>query len=69
MEELLKIDPQIKVIVCSGYSEDPIMSEFARYGFSGVIAKPYKISQLSKVLHEIIGQGKKQIARMGEHER
>jgi two-component system, cell cycle sensor histidine kinase and response regulator CckA len=56
MEELVKIDPKIKAIVCSGYSEDPIMSEFASYGFSGVIAKPYKISQLSEVLREMIRQ-------------
>jgi two-component system cell cycle sensor histidine kinase/response regulator CckA len=60
MEKLLKIDPQVKVIASSGYSEDPIMAEFAKYGFSGVIAKPYKISELSKVLHEIIGKGNKE---------
>jgi two-component system cell cycle sensor histidine kinase/response regulator CckA len=61
LEKLLKIDPQIKAIASSGYSEDPIMAEFARYGFSGVIAKPYEISKLSKVLHEIIGKGKKEV--------
>ena len=68
MEKLLKIDPQVKAIVSSGYSEDPIMAEFARYGFSGVIAKPYKVSQLSKLLHEIIGKGKKKISCMVENE-
>jgi two-component system cell cycle sensor histidine kinase/response regulator CckA len=60
MEKFLKIDPQVKAIASSGYSEHPIMAEFARYGFSGVLAKPYKISQLSKVLHEVIGKGKKE---------
>ena len=58
MEKFLKIDPQVKAIASSGYSEHPIMAEFAMYGFSGVLAKPYKISQLSKVLHEIISKGK-----------
>lgn len=56
MEELLKIDSQVKAIVSSGYSDDPIMSDPKKYGFSGVIAKPYKVMDLSKILHDIIGQ-------------
>jgi CheY-like chemotaxis protein len=56
MEKFLKIDPEVRAIVSSGYSEAPIMADYAKYGFKGVIAKPYKISQLSKVLHEIIGK-------------
>ena len=58
MEKLLVIDPQVKAIVSSGYSEDPIMAEFARYGFSGVIAKPYRISELSKVLDKVLSTEK-----------
>lgn len=52
--QLRRIDPQIKAIVSSGYSDDPIMAEFRRHGFSGVIAKPYRVLDLSKTLHEII---------------
>ena len=48
--QLLKIDPQVRAIVSSGYSDDPIMANFSQYGFSGVIAKPYKISELGKML-------------------
>jgi CheY-like chemotaxis protein len=59
MEKLRQIDPQVKAIVSSGYSEDPIMAEFARFGFSGVIAKPYRISELSKVLNKVHGTGKR----------
>ena len=51
---LLELDPHCKAIVSSGYSDDPIMAEFATYGFSGVIAKPYKVSELSKILHKVI---------------
>jgi PAS domain S-box-containing protein len=56
MEKLLKIDPQVKAIVSSGYSDDPIMADPKKYGFSGVIAKPYKVMDLNKILHDIIGQ-------------
>ena len=54
MARLLEIDPQVKAIVSSGYSDDPIMADFQKYGFSGVIAKPYKISELGKILHKVI---------------
>jgi len=54
IRELLKIDPNAKAIVSSGYSSDPIMSDCKKYGFMGVIAKPYKISELGKTLQKII---------------
>ena len=54
MARLLEIDPRVKAVVSSGYSDDPIMAEFAKYGFSDVIAKPYRISELGKVLHNVI---------------
>lgn len=57
IEELLRIDPQVKAIVSSGYSDDPIMANFAAYGFSGVIAKPYRVAELSKVLHRALDRG------------
>jgi DNA-binding NarL/FixJ family response regulator len=41
-----EIDPLIKVIASSGYSNDPIMSDYRRYGFSGIIGKPYKVDDL-----------------------
>ena len=54
IKELIAIDPQVKAIVSSGYSDDPAMAEYQKYGFSGVIAKPYKINELSHVLLEVI---------------
>ena len=54
IKKLLDIDPQVKAIVSSGYSDDPIMANFKAYGFSGVIAKPYKVLDLAEVLHDII---------------
>jgi PAS domain S-box-containing protein len=56
IQELLKIDPNVKAIVSSGYSSDPIMSDCKKYGFVGMLSKPYKISELGKTLKEIIGE-------------
>jgi CheY-like chemotaxis protein len=52
--ELRKIDPGVKAIVSSGYSDDPIMAECIKYGFSNVICKPYRISELSRILQEVL---------------
>lgn len=49
--EILKgINPGIKAIVSSGYSENPVMANFREYGFSGVLTKPYSIDDILKVL-------------------
>ncbi len=44
----------VKAIVSSGYSENPVMSNFASYGFCGVISKPYNMEELGRVLHEVL---------------
>lgn len=54
IQRLLEIDPHVRAIVSSGYSNDPIMGDYARYGFKGVIAKPYQLEQLSKTVHDVI---------------
>lgn len=54
IKHLRAIDPAIKAIVSSGYSNDPIMSDYATYGFKGVIVKPYTIHEIGNVLKNII---------------
>ncbi len=47
---LREIDDSVILIVSSGYSNIPIMSDFRRYGFDDVISKPWTPLQLSQVL-------------------
>ena len=54
MARLLEIDPRARAIVSSGYSDDRVMAEFAKYGFKGVIVKPYGLSELSRVLNKVL---------------
>ncbi len=49
-KEILAIDSTASLIVSSGYSDDPIMSDFSSYGFTGAIPKPYGINELAQVL-------------------
>jgi CheY-like chemotaxis protein len=56
IQHLLVLDPGVKAIVSSGYSNDPIMADYEKYGFKGVITKPYSIESFSKTLSEVIKQ-------------
>ncbi|MBA7540020.1 Sporulation initiation phosphotransferase F [subsurface metagenome] len=54
---LLEIDPDVKVIVTSGYSNDPVMADYKSFGFAGVVAKPFKLEDLSETLKDVAGKG------------
>ncbi len=53
MERLLKIDPGVRAIVSSGYSNDPVMANYVKYGFKGVLAKPYQIEEMNDALKQV----------------
>ncbi len=50
LAELLKIDPAIVAIAASGYSNDPVMTDPAAFGFKGKIRKPFTKEELAEVL-------------------
>ncbi|MFH1146905.1 MAG: PAS domain S-box protein [Pseudomonadota bacterium] len=54
IRKLLEIDPHVRGIVSSGYSEDPVMSEYRKYGFKGVIGKPYSLQELAETIRSVI---------------
>lgn len=54
IKKLLEIDPQVKAIVSSGYSNDPVMADFRQYGFRGFIKKPYMMKELKKILDQVL---------------
>lgn len=55
VKKILAIDSDAKVVVSSGYSNDPVMAKFKDYGFCSAIVKPYQLQELSKVISQIIG--------------
>ncbi|EKD69302.1 MAG: Sensor protein [uncultured bacterium] len=58
MERLLNSDPAVCAIVSSGYSNDPVMADHAKYGFKGVLAKPYQIEEMHEILKHVFGEAK-----------
>ncbi|NVN92214.1 MAG: PAS domain S-box protein [Desulfuromonadales bacterium] len=58
-QHILALDPKAHLIVSSGYSDDPVMSDFATHGFSGAIAKPYKMPAFRQLLVSMESERKK----------
>jgi CheY-like chemotaxis protein/anti-sigma regulatory factor (Ser/Thr protein kinase) len=54
IEKLIALDPGVRAIVSSGYSNDQIMAQYREFGFRGVIAKPYRIDELSRVIEQVM---------------
>jgi CheY-like chemotaxis protein len=53
---LRALDPKVKLIVSSGYSDAPVMADFRRYGFDAVIRKPWTLEQLADVVQNVVGK-------------
>ena len=54
LDKLLKIDPNVKAIVSSGYSNDPIMANYEKHGFKAVVAKPFDLKELDSTIKKVL---------------
>ena len=54
IKQLLEFNPDIRAIVASGYSNDPVMANFRQYGFLDALHKPYQLSDLKKSIGSIV---------------
>ena len=53
---LLEMDPKAKAIVISGYSHNPVISEFRNHGFKAAIAKPILVAELGNILRKVLAE-------------
>jgi two-component system cell cycle sensor histidine kinase/response regulator CckA len=54
VKRLREIDNKARVIVFSGYSNDPIFSNYREYGFDGVLSKPFSIEEFMKTISKVL---------------
>ena len=54
-QRLKELDPRSRAIVSSGYSNDPVMSNYEAHGFCGVLSKPYRLEDVSMLLTRVLG--------------
>jgi len=51
---ILEVDPAARLIVASGYSNNPVMANYRQHGFSAALAKPYRLEDISIVLEKVL---------------
>ena len=54
VEKLKRLDPRAKAIVSSGYSNDSTMAEYRKFGFDGVVGKPFRVEELVKAIQKVL---------------
>lgn len=52
-KELKKLDPAVKAVISSGYSDDAAVENYEQIGFSGVLVKPYTLEDIESLLKNI----------------
>ena len=50
VHEILEFDPNVRALVSSGYSDDPVLQHPEEYGFCGIVNKPYRMEELQEGL-------------------
>jgi len=56
IQRLLDVDPAVTAIICSGYTDDPVISHCGAYGFKGAWVKPVSIEQIKTTLNSIFNK-------------
>jgi len=54
--KILQSNPDARVIVASGYSNDPIMANYRDYGFRAAVTKPFQLQSLMRTLQQVLGE-------------
>jgi len=54
IKKILELDPHVKGIVSSGYSNDPVIASYKDYGFTDVVTKPYTVKDLCSTLYRTL---------------
>lgn len=57
INRLMEIDPDVKAVVCSGYSDSPVLANYRDYGFRGVLCKPFQLEELSGIMQQLLKAG------------
>ena len=54
LETLRKLDPDVNALLSSGYTTDQTMTNYKKFGFRATVKKPYRLEELSEVLHRLL---------------
>jgi PAS domain S-box-containing protein len=60
LQRLLEVAPSARVIASTGYTDDPVLANYADYGFVGIAPKPYTRDELEQVVRDALLEKDKQ---------
>ena len=62
--ELMRIRPDIPIVLCTGYSESGLIERTKAMGISAIIMKPILMAKMAKAIREALGD--EGVAAIGE---
>ena len=54
LKKILQLDPEARIVVSSGYANDPVVAQYQDYGFKGRVVKPYQVAELNVELERVL---------------
>jgi CheY-like chemotaxis protein/anti-sigma regulatory factor (Ser/Thr protein kinase) len=63
LERLKALDPDVRAIAASGYSDSPVLGDCERYGFAGALAKPFHFTMLVNLLRKLLPVGQEKVGQ------
>jgi signal transduction histidine kinase/ActR/RegA family two-component response regulator len=63
LARLRAIDPSVKAIVVSGYSDDPVMADCKQFGFLEAVAKPFKAEEIGDAIRRALAGAQPHLSR------
>ncbi|MFM7182632.1 MAG: response regulator [Verrucomicrobiales bacterium] len=63
IRRLLALDPKLKAVACSGYSDDPVMEDPRRFGFHSALPKPFDPPDLIEAVKAAVASNENQMVR------
>ncbi len=54
IHDLLAEEPALKAIAASGYADNPVISQFQRFGFKGALKKPFQVEELARLVDRVL---------------
>lgn len=55
LQKLLEVDPDVKAVVSSGYSDDAVVAKYQEYGFKAFLKKPYNFEKMQETICSVLG--------------
>ena len=62
LTRILQFDPKVRAVVCSGYSDNPVMANYREAGFVAALHKPFRVNDLETVIQNILSESENGIS-------